>query len=178
MKLALALDAALHKKYGKKNKLFDPPYSTFEPTKKEANVPNVNTIPGEDVFYFDTRILPEFKPAEVDKLIAATMKNVAKATKTKIKVEKVQFAPAAPPTSPDSAIVKTLGACVKAVYKNKPYAGGIGGGTFAAIFRRAGHDAVVWSKLDDTCHGPNEYAYIKNILGDSKVCALMMATFQ
>jgi succinyl-diaminopimelate desuccinylase len=178
MKLALALDAALHKKYGKVNKLFDPPYSTFEPTKKEANVPNVNTIPGEDVFYFDTRILPEFKPAEVDKLIAATMKKVAKTTKTKIRVEKVQFAPAAPPTSPDSAIVKKLGECVKAVYKNKPYAGGIGGGTFAAIFRRAGHDAVVWSKLDDTCHGPNEYAYIKNIVGDSKVCALMMATFQ
>jgi succinyl-diaminopimelate desuccinylase len=178
MKLALAIDAALHKKYGKKNKLFDPPYSTFEPTKKEANVPNVNTIPGEDVFYFDTRVLPEFKPADVDKVIAATMKKVAKATKTKIKVEKVQFAPAAPPTSPDSGIVKKLGECVKAVYKNKPYAGGIGGGTFAAIFRRAGHDAVVWSKLDDTCHGPNEYAYIKNIVGDSKVCALMMATFQ
>jgi len=31
--------------------LYDPPESTFEPTKKEANVPNVNTIPGEDVFF-------------------------------------------------------------------------------------------------------------------------------
>ena len=38
--------------------LFDPPYSTFAPTKKEANIPNVNTIPGDDVFYLDCRILP------------------------------------------------------------------------------------------------------------------------
>ena len=40
--------------------MFDPPTSTFEPTKREANVPNVNTIPGEDVFYFDCRILPSY----------------------------------------------------------------------------------------------------------------------
>jgi len=178
MKLALELDKALHKKYGKKNKLFDPPVSTFEPTKKEANVPNINTVPGEDIFYFDTRILPEFKPADVEKLIAATVRKMAKLTKTKIKYEKMQFAPAAPPTSPDAPIVKALSQCVKAVYKNKPYAGGIGGGTFAAIFRRAGYDAVVWSRLDDTCHGPDEYAWIKFIVGDSKVCALMMATYQ
>jgi succinyl-diaminopimelate desuccinylase len=178
MKLALELDKVLHQKFGRKNKLFDPPVSTFEPTKKEANVPNINTVPGEDVFYFDTRILPEFKPSDVDKAINATMKKIAKLTKTKIKVEKVQFAPAASPTSPDSAIVKALGQCVRAVYKNKPFAGGIGGGTFAAIFRRGGFDAVVWSRLDDTCHGPDEYAWIKFIVGDSKVCALLMASFQ
>ncbi|MBM4249859.1 MAG: M20 family metallo-hydrolase [Euryarchaeota archaeon] len=177
MKLALELDRVLHKKYGKRNKLFDPPVSTFEPTKKEANVPNINTVPGEDIFYFDTRILPEFKPADVEKLIAATVKRIAKATRTKIKYEKMQFAPAAPPTSPDAPVVKALAQSVKAVYKNKPYAGGIGGGTFAAIFRRAGYDAVVWSRLDDTCHGPDEYAWIKFIVGDSKVCALLMATF-
>jgi succinyl-diaminopimelate desuccinylase len=178
MKLALELDRVLHKKYGKRNKLFDPPVSTFEPTKKEANVPNINTVPGEDIFYFDTRILPEFKPAEVEKLIAATVKKIAKQTKTKIKVEKMQFAPAATPTSPDAPIVKALGQSVKAVYKNKPYAGGIGGGTFAAIFRRAGFDAVVWARMDDTCHGPDEYAWIKFIVGDAKVCAHLMATFQ
>ncbi|MFQ5676156.1 MAG: M20 family metallo-hydrolase, partial [bacterium] len=38
--------------------VFEPPGSTFEPTKKEANVPNVNTIPGEDIFYLDCRVLP------------------------------------------------------------------------------------------------------------------------
>jgi len=46
--------------------VFDPPISTFEPTRKEANVPNVNTIPGEDVFYFDCRVLPNYPLAEVE----------------------------------------------------------------------------------------------------------------
>ena len=44
--------------YPASDPLFDPPVSTFTPTKKEANVPNVNTLPGEDVFYLDSRILP------------------------------------------------------------------------------------------------------------------------
>ena len=44
--------------FDKRDALFDPPYSTFQPTKKEANVPNINTIPGEDVFCMDCRILP------------------------------------------------------------------------------------------------------------------------
>ena len=35
-----------------------PTARTLSPTKKEANVPNVNTIPGDDVFYVDMRILP------------------------------------------------------------------------------------------------------------------------
>ncbi|MEM2870509.1 MAG: M20 family metallo-hydrolase [Thermoplasmata archaeon] len=178
MKLALALDEVLHKRFARRNRLFDPPVSTFEPTKKEANVPNINTIPGEDVFYFDMRILPDFRPGDVEKVVTSTMKRVAKQTKTKMRYEKVQFAPAAPPTSPDSPIVKKLAECVRAVYRNRPYAGGIGGGTFAAIFRRAGFDAVVWSRLDDTCHGPNEYARIKNVVGDAKVMALLMASFQ
>ena len=45
----------LHKIFDAVDPLFDPPVSTFEPTKKEANVGNINTIPGEDVFYMDCR---------------------------------------------------------------------------------------------------------------------------
>ncbi|MBM3293454.1 MAG: M20 family metallo-hydrolase, partial [Candidatus Aminicenantes bacterium] len=44
----------LHAAFSDRDPLFDPPISTFEPTKKEANVPNINTIPGEDVFYMDS----------------------------------------------------------------------------------------------------------------------------
>jgi succinyl-diaminopimelate desuccinylase len=44
----------LHRRFPARDRLFDPPLSTFEPTKKESNVPNINTIPGEDVFYLDT----------------------------------------------------------------------------------------------------------------------------
>lgn len=177
MKLALEIDRALHAEFGQTNKLFEPPNSTFEPTKKEANVPNINTIPGHDVFYMDCRILPEIDPEQIDRVIAETIAKVAKETKATFRVEKVQFGRAAPPTSPDAPIVKTVAAAVRAVHPIEPYAGGIGGGTFATPFRRAGYDAVVYSKIDDTCHGPNEYAIIENMIGDAKVLAAAMASF-
>jgi len=50
----------LRKIFSNTDPLFDPPQSTFEPTKKEANVGNINTIPGEDVFCMDCRVLPEY----------------------------------------------------------------------------------------------------------------------
>jgi len=47
------------------DELFRPSLSTFEPTKMEANVPNVNTIPGRDVFYMDCRVLPRYKLEDI-----------------------------------------------------------------------------------------------------------------
>ena len=55
----------LYKKFNKKDRLFDVPYSVFEPTKHEPNVPNVNTIPGQDVFYVDCRVLPCYTNKQV-----------------------------------------------------------------------------------------------------------------
>ncbi|MEE9116102.1 MAG: M20 family metallo-hydrolase, partial [Thermoplasmata archaeon] len=66
--LMLRADKELHAKYDHKNDMFDVPVSSFEPTKKESNVPNINTIPGEDVFYFDCRILPDVSPADVKQM--------------------------------------------------------------------------------------------------------------
>ncbi|MCG6537839.1 MAG: peptidase dimerization domain-containing protein, partial [Syntrophales bacterium LBB04] len=45
--------------FNKKDRCFDIPISTFEPTLKEANVPNINTIPGQDIFCLDCRVLPD-----------------------------------------------------------------------------------------------------------------------
>ncbi len=42
----------LYELFPEHDELFDPPISTFEPTKKEANVDNVNTIPGTDIFFW------------------------------------------------------------------------------------------------------------------------------
>ncbi len=174
MHLGCLIDEKLHEKFGNKDKLFDPPMSTFEPTKKDANVPNINTIPGEDVFYFDCRVLPEYKLKDVIATMDECAKKIEKEFKVKVKFEKMQYEEAAPTTPPDAPVVKLLIEAVKKVYKNDPKPGGIGGGTCAAIFRRAGYNAVVWAKLDDTCHGPNEYAIIGNIVGDAKVYATMM----
>ncbi len=159
----------LYKIYPGRDRLFDPPISTFEPTKKEANVPNVNTIPGEDIFYMDMRILPKVKVQEVQSTIRKIAARIEKKFKVKIHMEIQQKAPAAPPTLPQAPVVLALKKAVQAVYKKDAKAMGIGGGTVAAVFRRAGFSAACWSKLDETAHQPNEYCIIENMVGDAKV---------
>jgi succinyl-diaminopimelate desuccinylase len=157
--------------YAKPDRLFDPPISTFEPTKKEANVPNINTIPGEDVFYMDSRILPCYDVEAVIKKIRATADRIEKQFKVKIEIEEKQKAPAAPPTSAKAPVVLALKKAVKSIYDKDARAKGIGGGTVAAVFRRAGFKSACWSRVDETAHQPNEYCKIDNMLGDSKVFA-------
>ncbi|MDD8027460.1 MAG: M20 family metallo-hydrolase [Acidobacteriota bacterium] len=161
----------LYKRFPQSDPLFDPPISTFEPTKKEKNVPNVNTIPGDDVFYMDCRVLPSIPLPDVDAAVAALAAEVVSEFGVKIDVSDVQRAPAAPPTSPEAPVAKALAAAVKAVYGIEAKPMGIGGGTVAALFRRAGIPAACWSRLDETLHGPNEYCIIDNLVGDAKVFA-------
>jgi succinyl-diaminopimelate desuccinylase len=164
----------LYKRFPQSDPLFDPPISTFEPTKKEKNVPNINTIPGDDVFYMDSRVLPSIPLSDVDAAVAVMAAEVISEFGVKIFVTDVQRAPAAPPTSPEAPVAKALAAAVKAVYGVEGRPMGIGGGTVAAIFRRAGVPAACWSKLDETLHGPNEYCIIDNLVGDAKVFAHVM----
>jgi len=151
--------------------LFEPPISTFEPTKKEPNVPNINTIPGEDIFYMDSRILPNYKVEEAEEKIKEMAKKIEEKFKVKITIEENQKAPAAPPTSINAPVVSVLKKAIKTVYKKEAKPMGIGGGTVAALFRNEGFDAACWAKIDETAHQPNEYCLIDNMIGDSKVFA-------
>jgi len=171
--LLCRLDELLHKKFRAQDRIFSPPISTFEPTKKEANVENVNTIPGEDVFYFDCRVMPQYCIKEVIRLIKQASRKVEKTFRVKIALEPVQAAQAAPPTKTDAPVVKMLEQAVRYVTGRKAKAVGIGGGTLAAHFRQRGYDAVVWSTVDGTCHQPNEYCVINNMVTDAKVFAYL-----
>ncbi len=162
---------SLNKIFKDRDEIFEPPVSTFEPTKKEANVPNINTIPGEDVFYLDCRILPQFSLEDVDREIREIVKKIEERFLVKITLQDHQRAPAAPPTSPQAAVVTALCSAIREVYKVEARASGIGGGTVAALFRRAGYEAACWSRVDETAHQPNEYSHIDNMIGDSKVFA-------
>jgi succinyl-diaminopimelate desuccinylase len=161
----------LYEIFDVKNSVFNPPSSTFEPTKKEPNVPNVNTIPGEDIFYLDCRLLPEYSLdqlfTEVDKICRKTENKFG----VQIEYTTVQKEAAAPATDKDAPVVQRLSESIKAIYNVEPKPVGIGGGTVAAIFRRAGLPAAVWSTIDDTCHQPNEYCVIDNMVKDSMVFA-------
>jgi succinyl-diaminopimelate desuccinylase len=161
----------LYQVFPKSNPVFDPPISTFEPTKKEANVPNINTIPGEDVFFMDSRILPDYDVAKVEARIKAMCEDIEARFHVKITTEEFQKAIAAPPTAADAPVVKALTKAIKAVYGKEGQPQGIGGGTVAALFRRAGFSAACWSRLDETAHMPNEYCIIDNMVGDAKVFA-------
>jgi len=161
----------LYRIFSEINAIFDPPISTFEPTKKENNVPNINTIPGDDIFYLDCRILPQHDLREVQRKIRDTADTVEERFGVKVSIEEVQNSPAAPPTPAGSPVVKALQRAIQDTYgvEGKPV--GIGGGTVAAYFRRAGFEAACWSKTEETAHQPNEYCVIDNMLGDAKVFA-------
>ncbi len=161
----------LYKIFPEKDALFDPSISTFEPTKKDPNVPNINTIPGEDVFYMDNRILPGYTVEEVIEAIKKMTTKIEKEFKVEIVTEEAQIAPAAPPTSAEAAVVQALKKAIKAIYGKEGKATGIGGGTVAAMFRNANFEAACWSKVDETAHQPNEYCIIDNMMGDAKVFA-------
>ena len=176
MKFLLKADEFLHEKYKEIDPLFDPPTSTFEPTKKLSNVPNVNTIPGEDISYFDIRILPNYDPELILSEMEGIAREVEAETGTTIVMEKENYDRAAPPTPPDAPVVKKLSEAIRKVYNNEPKAGGIGGGTCAAIFRRAGYNAAVWSTIDEQAHAPNEYIYKKNLINDCKVFAVLFTS--
>lgn len=162
---------SLYDKFDQRNEVFEPPISTFEPTKKEANVPNINTLPGDDVFYLDSRILPEIPVNDVLDEIARLTGEIEKEFKVKITTSSPQREDAAPATPSDAPVVKALSVSIKNVHKVDSKAIGIGGGTVAAFFRRAGFHAVVWSRIDELAHQPNEYTIIDNMIGDSKVFA-------
>jgi len=161
----------LYQIFPDKDPLFDPPLSTFEPTKKEPNVPNINTIPGEDIFYMDSRILPKYEVEEVEEKIREMVKEIEKKFKVSVTLEEAQKAPAAPPTSPKAPVVLALKKAIKEVYEKEAESMGIGGGTVAASFRNAGFNSACWAKLDETAHQPNEYCIIDNMMGDAKVFA-------
>ena len=161
----------LKKKFPKSDILFKPPTSTFEPTKKEANVGNVNTIPGEDVFYLDCRILPQYKLSDV----MSEIKKITRATenkfKVKIEISEVQKLQAPKPTPSDAPVVKALQKAIKSVYRAKAAAGGVGAGTVAAFFREKNYPVAVWSKENMNAHQPDENCTIDNMLGNAKVFA-------
>ncbi|MCL5433970.1 MAG: M20 family metallo-hydrolase [Candidatus Marsarchaeota archaeon] len=161
-------DELLHNKYNAKNSLFDPNISTFEMTKHEKNLENINIIPGKEITYIDCRVLPNYK---LDNIIN-DLEMIAKSDEfkdVKINFEALQKEEAAPATSIESEIVKILKHVIKEQYNIDADAIGIGGGTCAAFFRRAGFDAVAWSTSndDEQAHQPNEHTLIGSIINDT-----------
>lgn len=162
---------ALAQEFPAVDPFFDPPYSTFEPTKKEANVQNINTIPGLGVFYLDCRVLPEYELKGVIAKVTEMAGEIEQRFGVTITVQTVQEVQSPPATPADAPVVLALTKAVQAVYQRRAEPRGIGGGTVAAFFRRLGLHAAVWMTDEFTAHQPNEYVNINHLVGDCQVFA-------
>jgi len=173
MQVALALDERLHEKYGERDDFFDVPESTFEPTRKDRNVEAINIVPGEDVAYFDCRILPRYDVDEVVEEITRVLAEFEAKTGASITLGVVQKQPAPKLVDGNAEIVTLLKTALKQARGFDAHVGGIGGGSCAAFFRKAGISAALWSTVDEVAHQGNEYCKIENMIADAKVLALL-----
>lgn len=171
--LTTAIDANLPRRFPATDPIFRPWTSTFEPTKHEPNVPNVNTIPGEDVFYFDCRILPKYALREIISAVQELATQTMQTFGVQVKVEATNQE-SSPPTPADAPIVRELLQILKHVRNIRAKPVGIGGGTVAGPLREEKFPCAVWSTTDETGHTVNEYAKVDNLVADAKVFAALM----
>ena len=167
--------ALLRSKFPKRDDLFDPPASTFVPSKCESNGDNINTVPGRQEYACDFRVLPDYR---LDAIMAEMRKladRYEQDTGAKIELSFLDRTESAGRTSPDSEVVKRLSRSIKLVGGFEPTTIGIGGATCANPFRREGLEAVAWSTIPGTGHDANEYIEISGLMFDTKVYATMFA---
>lgn len=161
----------LQDRFGAVDPMFSPPTSTFEPTRKDANVPNVNTIPGEDVFYLDCRVLPQYDLAEVEAEIRGLADEIEAGFGVSIAITPVQRIQSPEQTSAEAPVVFALKHAIREVYDVAAAPRGVGAGTVAAFFRADGYPAAVWTRSENMAHQPNEYCLLSNMIGNAKVFA-------
>lgn len=167
---ACALSLELHNLqnvFNKKDSLFEPDYSTFQPTMRFSNVEGVNIIPGEDTFCMDCRILPCYSLEQVLSQVELCCTKIEEEYGVEVCYETLQMSES-PATPVDSPVVKKLAEAIKSVHGLDARTIGIGGGTVGAELRREGYPCVVWSTMDECAHMPNEYCIIENIQKDAK----------
>lgn len=150
------------------NPLFEPPESTFVPTRHPCNVDAINVMSGKETLFMDCRILPGIAIQDVFAACQELAQKTACRRNVKIAVSIEHESPASE-TSPDAPVVAALGNAITNIYSVMPCLYGIGGATVAALLRKAGLPAVVWSCIENTCHQANERSSISATLKDAAV---------
>jgi len=166
----------LYNKYSDLDSIFNPPFSTFEPTILKNNVENTNTIPGYVELNFDCRIIPKYDPKEVlndiEDHIKVFKNEIEKhvvhfdiSEKENISIEyEILKLEKTEKTKADSEVVKKLGTAIKNVLNKDPVLCGMGGGTVAAFLREKEYNVAVWGLGDETAHQPNEHIKIEHLI--------------
>lgn len=173
-KIITTLYEELYRRFNHENPLFTPPFSTFEPTMRERNVDNINTIPAKDVFYFDCRIVPRLDVDEVLDFIKKKAYDVATSFGAELEIEVVNRSEAPPYLDKEDPNINLLKSCIREALGEEPRIGGISWITLATFLRKEGISSFVWSKRDNMASRPNEYCKIDNMLTNAEVFTLMM----
>jgi succinyl-diaminopimelate desuccinylase len=161
--------------FGLRDELFTNPGSTMEPTRHEAGVPNINTIPGQEIFYLDCRVLPTIPLDQVESAFRDGFQAIAVEEGVTVSISPVQKLQAPPATDPAAPVVTALRQAIERVHGVKARPGGIGGGTVAAFFRQRGLPVAVWSSAFHTAHMPDEWTSLSALIKDAQVFARLFA---
>jgi succinyl-diaminopimelate desuccinylase len=169
----LAMEA-LPRAFPGSDPLFVPPCSTFVPTRKEANVENINTMPGKDVFYLDCRVLSRYILADVEAKVRALADEAAGRYGATAEVERICGEQATEATPADAPVVRGL---LDALRRHRGIEGklrGSGGQTLALCLRRRGLRAAAWATLASNAHAPNEKSDIRATAADAGTVLTML----
>ena len=173
--LMLAVSEHLYGKYSARDPLFVPQNSTFEPTKRLSNVDNINTVPGEDVFYMDIRLLPQYDVQECIDTVKKVAAMFEERTGAVIDVTSERIDPAGKASSTEGEGAVALRKAIRRVRGLEPTIAGVGGQTCANWFRKMGMDSYVWQTCDEVAHQADEYTHIDNLVDDAKVYVALLA---
>jgi succinyl-diaminopimelate desuccinylase len=171
--LASELDEVLHDRFPARDDLYDEPTSTFEPTKADPGVQNVNTIPGLDAAYFDCRVLPQYTLDSVLDTANSVVRQFAAHSGAGARLEVVQRDDAGPATPEESEVARLTARAVERTTGMPVRFVGTGLRTVGNIFRERGIPTAVWSTIDRVPHEPNEYCRMTSLVSDAKAFASM-----
>jgi succinyl-diaminopimelate desuccinylase len=160
-------------RFPERNELFTLPVTSMEPTRHDAGVENINTIPGREVFYVDCRVVPEIDLDRVEAAFAEAFGEIARQEGVELALSVVQRLQAPPATSADAPVVKALAGAIARVHGVQARPGGVGGGTVAAFFRKRGLPVAVWYTDNHTAHMPDEWTSLAALIKDAQVFALL-----
>ena len=140
-----------------------------------------NIVPGEFVFSFDRRVLPEEDPVKTAEELEEYLRKAAEKTGARISVEILSVVPGSV-TPLDAELVKLSSNAVKKVTGTEPQLLVSTGRTDQVYYSRAGSQVVVMGPgAEGTAHMPDEYTTLRELNGYVEVyreLARMLASMQ
>jgi succinyl-diaminopimelate desuccinylase len=122
-----------------------------------------NIVPGEFIFSFDRRVIPEENITDVEREIKDLFNRIAQEYNAKIDVNILSSVPPSL-TSSESKVVKISKECVKEVLKIDPWIGISYGRDDGVYYRSIGVETITYGPgVEGTAHMPDEYTSISDI---------------